>query len=121
MKKKILAVDDNAVNLAAVEQALQEDYDVVSMISGSRLLKYLGGRTADLILLDIQMPVMDGREALRELRKLDNGANLPVIFLTALQGQTATEEDIANGVADYITKPFDREDLKRRVSAALGQ
>lgn len=117
-KKRVLAVDDNAVNLAAVEQALQEEYEILPMISGSRAIKYLQKHQADLILLDIQMPGMSGPETLQEMRGLENGAEVPVIFLTALQ-ETDRAEFALPGVVDFIVKPFDREDLRGRVVAAL--
>ncbi len=117
-RKRVLAVDDNAVNLAAVEQALQEEYEVLPVISGSRAVRYLQKHQADLILLDIQMPGMSGPETLQEMRGLENGAEVPVIFLTALQ-ETDREELALPGVVDFIVKPFDREDLKKRVAAAL--
>lgn len=117
-RKRVLAVDDNAVNLAAVEQALQEEYEVLPVISGSRAVRYLQKHQADLILLDIQMPGMSGPETLQEMRGLENGAEVPVIFLTALQ-ETDREELALSGVVDFIVKPFDREDLKKRVAAAL--
>lgn len=117
-RKRVLAVDDNAVNLAAVEQALQEEYEVLPVISGSRAVRYLQKHQADLILLDIQMPGMSGPETLQEMRGLENGAEVPVIFLTALQ-ETDREELALPGVVDFIVKPFDREDLRKRVAAAL--
>lgn len=117
-KKRVLAIDDNAVNLAAVEQLLQEEYEVVPMISGRRALKYLERHPADLVLLDIQMPEMSGPETLQELRRLENGAEIPVIYLTALQ-ESEEQEYAMPGVVGFIVKPFDREELKKRVAAAL--
>ncbi len=118
-KLRILAVDDNAVNLAAIEQALQDEYDVLPMIAGARAIKYLGRGKADLVLLDVQMPVMDGLQTLEEIRKLDNGAAVPVIFLTAAEDKDVAARGNELGIKDYITKPFDGEDLKRRIRRVL--
>ena len=64
-KMRILAVDDNVVNLATLEQELKDKYEVIPMISGRRAIKFLQSEDVDLVLLDVQMPVMDGHEATR--------------------------------------------------------
>ncbi len=114
-KRKILAVDDNAVNLATIEQTLQDEYEVIPMIAGKRAIKYLGCEKVDLILLDVQMPEMDGIQTLKEIRKLDNGMTVPVIFLTATKDEATSAEGFRLGILDYITKPFDGPDLKKRI------
>lgn len=116
---KILAIDDNAVNLAAIEQSLGNDYEVVPMISGKRALRYLNSEKADLILLDVMMPGMDGMETLKEIRKLSNGTTVPVIFLTALDDKNITLEGSRYDVIDCIIKPFEKAELKRRIDQAF--
>ncbi len=118
-KKKILAIDDNAVNLATLEQTLQDEYEVIPMLTGKRALKYLSFEKVDLILLDVQMPGMDGIQTLEEIRRLDNGWTVPVIFLTATNDHDTSAEGIRLGIMDYITKPFDGADLKRRIEEAF--
>lgn len=118
-KKKILAVDDNAVNLATIEQTLQDEYEVIPMIAGKRALKYLNCEKVDLILLDVQMPEMDGIQTLREIRTLDNGLAVPVIFLTATKDEETSAEGFKLGILDYITKPFDGADLRKRIDYAF--
>lgn len=118
-RARILAVDDNAVNLSAIETALQEQYEVVPMIAAKRALKYLNCEKVDLILLDVKMPVMDGVEALEEMRKLENGKSVPVIFLTATKEDDVAEKGAELGICDYITKPFDGEDLRNRIAQVL--
>ena len=81
-KMRILVVDDNTVNLATVEQELKEKYEVIPMLSGRRAVKYLYREKVDLILLDVQMPIMDGIETLKTIRTQENGVTVPVIFLT---------------------------------------
>lgn len=118
-KKKILAVDDNAVNLAAIEQTLQDEYEIIPMVAGKRAIKYLGVEKVDLILLDVQMPDMDGIQTLEEIRKLDNGWTVPVIFLTATNDSDVSAAGARLGIMDYITKPFDGTDLKKRIEDAF--
>lgn len=118
-KKKILAVDDNAVNLAAIEQTLQDEYEIIPMVAGKRAIKYLGVEKVDLILLDVQMPDMDGIRTLEEIRKLDNGWTVPVIFLTATNDSDVSAAGARLGIMDYITKPFDGTDLKKRIEDAF--
>lgn len=118
-KAIILAVDDNAVNLATLEQTLEDEYDVIPMIAGARAIKYLSRAQADLMLLDVQMPDMDGIQTLEEIRKLDNGRALPVIFLTAANDEDVAQQGNRLGIVDYIIKPFDGADLKRRIRQVL--
>ncbi|MDD6070414.1 MAG: response regulator [Clostridiales bacterium] len=112
---RILAIDDNTVNLATLEQELKDKYEVIPMISGRRAIKYLYCEKVDLILLDVQMPVMDGVETLREIRNMENGITVPVIFLTAMKDKDTVIEGSKLGIMDYITKPFDVEDLTSRI------
>ena len=118
-KAIILAVDDNAVNLATIEQTLEDEYDVIPMIAGARAIKYLSRAKADLMLLDVQMPEMDGVQTLEEIRKLDNGQTLPVIFLTAANDEDVAQQGSKLGIVDYIVNPFDGADLKRRIQQVL--
>jgi DNA-binding response OmpR family regulator len=115
VKKKILIVDDNAVNLTTLEKELSDKYTVVPMISGRRAIKYLYCEKVDLILLDVQMPVMDGIQTLREIRTQENGITVPVIFLTANKDKKTVVEGSKLGIMDYITKPFDVKNLEQRI------
>ena len=112
---RILAVDDNTVNLATIEQELKGKYEVIPMISGRRAIKYLYCETVDLILLDVQMPIMDGVKTLEEIRKMENGTTVPVIFLTAMKDKDTVIAGSKLGIMDYITKPFDGADLLKRI------
>ena len=114
-KMKILVVDDNTVNLALVEQELQDKYDITPVISGRRALNFLYREKVDLILLDVQMPIMDGVETLKEIRRLENGVTVPVVFLTARKEKAIVIAGSKLGIMDYILKPFDADDLTRRI------
>lgn len=114
-KMKILVVDDNTVNLALVEQELQDKYEVTPVISGRRAINFLYREKVDLILLDVQMPIMDGVETLKEIRRLENGVTVPVVFLTARKEKSAVIAGSKLGIMDYILKPFDGDDLTKRI------
>lgn len=120
-KKKILAVDDNSVNLATLERALQDEYEVIPMNSGRRAIRYMMLEKVDLVLLDVQMPTMDGFETLAEIRKTENGVTVPVIFLTAMKDRQTVIKGSKLGIIDYITKPFDNQDLKSRIEFAFNK
>jgi DNA-binding response OmpR family regulator len=115
----ILAVDDNVVNLMTLEQDLQEKYEVITVNSGSRALRCLRDRKVDLVLLDYQMPDMDGIETLKEIRLLPNCATIPVIFLTANSDKFTVMEGMKLGIMDYIVKPVQSKDLHERIERTL--
>lgn len=112
---RIMVVDDNTVNLATLEQELSGKYDIIPMLTGRRAIKYLYRETCDLILLDVNMPIMDGVETLREIRTQENGVDVPVIFLTAKRDAQTVLEGSKLGIVDYITKPFDADNLRERI------
>lgn len=114
-RMRIMVVDDNTVNLATLEQELKETYDVIPMLTGRRAIKYLYREHVDLILLDVQMPIMDGIETLKEIRTLEGGVTVPVIFLTARKDAATVIAGSELGIMDYITKPFDPIDLRTRI------
>lgn len=114
-KMRILAIDDNTVNLATLEQELKSKYEVIPMISGRRAIKFLYREQVDLILLDVEMPIMDGIETLKEIRAQENGVTVPVIFLTAKKDKATVIDGAKLGIMDYITKPFNPEDLHERI------
>ncbi len=116
---RILAVDDSAINLAAIEQELKDEYEVIAVNSGSRALQYLKSETPDLILLDIQMTSMDGLETLKEIRAMRGGKSIPVIMLTAKNDKTTFLESTKLGIYDYIVKPFQSENLHERILRTL--
>lgn len=118
-RMRILAVDDNIINLATIEQELKGKYEVITVNSGARAIRYLNKEKPDLILLDIQMALMDGIETLKEIRMMENGAAIPVIMLTARKDRETVIEGTKLGILDYILKPFDTQDLHMRIDKAL--
>ena len=118
-KKRILAIDDAAIVLKRITDALEEYYDVVTVNTGSRALRYLETEKPDLILLDIRMMPKDGFETLQEIRAMEGRADIPVIMLTGVEDKKSVMEGIKLGICDYILKPFFPDDLLERIHRAL--
>ena len=114
-KYRILAVDDNSISLATIEQALKEKYEVTPLNSGVRALQYLKKNKPDLILLDVRMASKDGVETLREIREMEDCQNIPVIMLTSQNDKHTVLESFMLGADNYILKPFNVEDLHERI------
>lgn len=118
-KKCILAIDDVAVVLQRIRDTLEEYYDVVTVNSGVRALRYLENEKPDLILLDIRMTPKDGFETLREIRSRENGTDIPVIMLTGMEDKESVMEGFEMGICDYILKPFSPKNLLERIRRVL--
>ena len=119
LMKKILIVDDNKLNLVAAKNVLNDIYTVTAVTKGEQVFSFLEKQTCDLILLDINMPGMDGFEVFEELKKHETGKDIPVIFLTA-DNDAATESRCFNsGAIDFIAKPFVPEVMRSRISRVL--
>lgn len=114
-KKRILAVDDNAIVLTRISNILQNDYDVITVNSGIRALKYLEVEKPDLILLDIQMVQQDGIETLRKIRNKEECKDIPVIMLTGVENKSTVLESAKLGISDYLLKPFSSVELLKRL------
>ena len=118
-KMRILAIDDNTVNLATLEQELKSKYEVIPMISGRRAIKYLYREQVDLILLDVMLPTMDGFTVLRRLRAEGNAT--PVLMLTARSELGDRVEGLDCGADYYLTKPFEPKELMPSIRAQTRQ
>ena len=118
-KKRILAVDDAAIILKRITDTLEEEYSVITVNSGVRALKFLEIEKPDLILLDIRMAPKDGFETLREIRAMEDRADIPVIMLTGVEDRSSVMEGFKLGISDYVLKPFTPKDLLERISRAL--
>lgn len=118
-RKRILAVDDAATILLRITDTLGKYYDVITVNSGVRALRYLERVKPDLILLDIRMAPKNGFETLREIRDMPGRADIPVIMLTAMEDKDSVLEGITLGISDYILKPFAPNDLLQRIRRVL--
>jgi putative two-component system response regulator len=115
MRKTIFVVDDNDTNLSKAEEGLEDTYDVMTIPSGARLFAILKKLKPNLILLDIEMPEMDGFQVLEKLKSDKEYKEIPVIFLTGIHDPEVEARGFINGVVDFITKPFSTPVLLNRV------
>lgn len=115
----ILVVDDAEVNLSILAEALGGDYEVAVATDGATALEAVAETTPDLILLDVMMPDMDGYEVLRRLKAAPAGSDVPVIFLSALADVESKAKGFRLGAVDYVSKPFELEEVRARVRTHL--
>jgi signal transduction histidine kinase/DNA-binding response OmpR family regulator/putative methionine-R-sulfoxide reductase with GAF domain len=115
----VLLVDDTPANLFALSAVLQPlGARLVEARSGADAVALVAKEQFAVVLLDVQMPGMDGFEAAAKIRAMDNGRELPIIFLTAIhRDESFVKQGYATGAADYITKPFDADIVRARVKA----
>ncbi|MEG4941946.1 response regulator [Microcoleus sp. F4-D5] len=116
----ILVVDDTPANLEVVCETLSDaGYEVATAIDGDRALKRVRAYPPDLILLDIQMPGIDGFETCQRLKADPRTASIPIIFMTALSDADSKVKGFVLGAVDYITKPFQEQEVLARVKTHL--
>ena len=118
-RKKIIIVDDSIVNLKIGLEALKGDYDVSTIPSGKKLFSLIDNLTPDLILLDIEMPDMDGFEVFERLKTNPKTSAIPVIFLTSMDSLKHEERCFCLGAADYMHKPYYAPFLRKRIDMHL--
>lgn len=118
MKSSILIVEDEKLLLSSLKKALsREDYQVITASNGEDALKCFKESSPDLVILDVQLPGMDGMQVLKKIKLLENSC--PVIIMTAFSGIKGAVEAIKLGAYDYIAKPFDIEELKFVIARCL--
>lgn len=119
--KRILVADDNAVSRELVREVLEAPgRHIVEAADGEEAIEKIGAETPDLVLLDIQMPVLDGFAVIRRIRHDPRTAALPVLALTAFAMKGDRARALAAGFDAYITKPIDAAALRRHVEEFLG-
>ena len=111
---KILVADDNAVNRMVLSRLLEkDDHSIVSVADGREAVDYVSCHKVDVVLMDIQMPVLDGISATEEIRGLDGEkSSTPIIAITANTSSQEVDRMMAAGMNDYVSKPFRYEDLR---------
>jgi len=119
MQKTIFVVDDNDTNLSMAKEALKEQYRVITLPSAAKMFIFIEKVIPDLILLDIEMPGIDGFEALHHLKNNPSQADIPVIFLTGMTDASIEAKGFQQGVIDFITKPFSAPVLMNRIKTHL--
>lgn len=120
MAAKILTIDDSKTMRAIIKkQVTTLGYEVLEAADGAEGLLIAAAEKPDLILLDVTMPVMDGREALAKLRQQPETQKIPVIMVTAEAAKATVIEIIKAGISDYIVKPFSEQVLGEKIRKAL--
>ncbi len=118
---RVLLTDDNAINRQVVKLFLApQGCDIVEATNGKEALDLLAQHEFDIVLLDVHMPVMDGKEAIQRIRAEPRWANLPVIALTADAMSGDREKYLALGMTDYVSKPVDQRELIAKMHQVKG-
>ncbi|MCM1184052.1 MAG: response regulator [Roseburia sp.] len=118
-KRRIMIIDDSTSMLRAIKSHLGEQYELATAISGKIALKYLQKRTVDLILLDYEMPEMDGPEVYQKLQENPETAGIPVIFLTGINDTSKIQKALSLKPKGYLLKPVDREALLTKIEEVM--
>lgn len=117
---KILMVDNETDIISIVEFRLKScEYEVITANNGQEGFEKAAKEKPDLILLDINMPIMNGHEMLERLRSCPDLKSIPVIMLTAYSDRRDISHAAELGISNYVTKPFDFTDLMEKISKAL--
>jgi putative two-component system response regulator len=115
----IVMVDDDATSLSMGKAILEDQYILYLVPSGEKLFELLKKVTPDLILLDVEMPVMTGYHAIKRLKENEDTKEIPVIFLTAASAEGNELDGLSLGATDYVTKPFSAAILLKRIENHL--
>jgi serine phosphatase RsbU (regulator of sigma subunit) len=116
---RILVVDDAKTNIDLLVAALGQDYKISVALNGETALKTAARVSPDLVLLDIMMPDLDGYQVCRRLREMPDMADVPIVFLSALDEVKNKALGFESGANDYVTKPFDPLEVQARVRALI--
>ncbi|MDQ7785765.1 MAG: SpoIIE family protein phosphatase [Desulfomonilaceae bacterium] len=116
---KVLVVEDHPISRKLLQTMLSKNYQAIAASSGPEAIDLSAKEKPDLILLDIDMPGMDGFQTLEILKREVIGPSVPVIFLTAREDTGSKEQGLEAGAVDYLTKPYDRHELSIKVKNHL--
>ncbi len=121
VKKKILIVDDNALVLRKMKSMLEKSYDVLLANSGEKGLICIKNKKPDLVMLDYDMPGMDGKETFERIKKDEELQNIPIIFLTSVAEKKQILAVLKNMPDRYILKPPSKDKIISAIKEALGE
>lgn len=116
MKKRILIVDDDIMTLKILKKYLEEEFEVVTENAGYRFVEKMESYGADLILLDIEMPIVNGLQAFSEMMKNPKMQDVPVAFLSGVSNPELVRDVLLKGAAGYIIKTTPKQELIERVN-----
>ena len=118
--KHILVIDDDPRMLKVIKRHLEDDYEVATAVNGKVALKFLQTKSADLILLDYEMPIQNGPAVLSELRSNPKTENIPVVFLTGINDRDKIRTALSMRPQGYLLKPIERKKLMETIHGILG-
>jgi two-component system, sensor histidine kinase and response regulator len=120
--KRVFVIDDEEMMRESIAEILRlAEYDVVEARNGLEALEKLSSFTPDFIVCDVDMPKLNGFGLLKELRKSERTADIPFIFLTGATDRSSQREGMLLGADDYITKPFEQDDLIKAVELRMSK
>ena len=120
MKRTVLVIDDELSIRMLLENFLSDEFNVVTHVNGSEALVWLKeGNKADLLLVDLDMPMLNGYDFTESVRKINGMSNTPVIILSAKQKSSDRIRSYSVGADDFIQKPFNPEELMVRIQAVF--
>jgi CheY-like chemotaxis protein len=119
-KKSILLVDDSNIQLRALNDLLKTKYEVRMATSGMQALTLIGKKKPDMIFLDYEMPVCDGRMTLQMIRELEEAKDIPVVFLTGVSDREHITAVLELKPAGYLLKPADSKQIFSIIEKVLG-
>jgi CheY-like chemotaxis protein len=117
--KKVLVVDDSKTILKTAKLILKDIYEVYLATSGEMALEIILKKQIDIILMDVDMPGMNGIETVKEIKKNNEWVNIPIVFFTALASKEVVAQCMSVGMDGYIIKPYMPEDLIEKIKAVL--
>ena len=121
-KKRVLVVDDDADLVKMLKVRIEaEGYEFMNAVDGKDMLDVLKIKKPHVILLDIMLPTMDGYSALREMRKNEEYADIPVIILSAKEKKKVGDLFILEKIAFFVEKPFETKELMEKIKIAIGE
>ncbi|MBR1815103.1 MAG: response regulator [Lachnospiraceae bacterium] len=120
-KKKILVVDDDPIMLRNVKTILDRQYEVMLAVSGTKALASIAKKRPDLIFLDYEMPVCNGKQTLEMIRADEDIKDIPVVFLTGVSDATHIKAVLALKPSGYMLKPVNKDDLLKKAEAVIGK
>lgn len=120
-KKSILVVDDSGIFLRMMKGLLEEKYDVIVTTSGLKAITIVHEKKPDLILLDYEMPLYDGRETMMKIRESEDTKDIPIVFVTAVNDKEHIKVVLSQKPAAYLLKPLDKDRLLRTIKEIIGE
>lgn len=119
-RKKIMLVDDSGIYLRMMKGLLDEEYDVIMATSGLKAISMVHEKHPDLILLDYEMPLFDGRETMVKIRQAEDIKDIPIVFVTAVNEKEHIKAVLSLKPAGYLLKPIDKDRLFKTIKEILG-